>query len=216
MLPFVFEDGFGYERYLDYAIDVPMYFVYRDGRYIDVAGRSFRDFMDGRLPELPGEKPLKSDFVDHLSTIFPEVRLKSYLEMRGADGGKWDRICGLPALWVGLLYDAGALQAAWDAVRHWTLEQRQQLREAVPAEGLTARTPDGESLRDFGQRILAIAEAGLTARAQLNGSGDNESGFLDPLRETITRGTTPAELLLERYHGEWKGDVSRIYEELSF
>jgi glutamate--cysteine ligase len=196
MLPFVFEDGFGYERYLDFALDVPMYFVYRDGRYIDVAGRSFRDFLDGRLPELPGEKPLKSDFVDHLSTIFPEVRLKSFLEMRGADGGKWGRICALPAFWVGLLYDAGALQAAWDEVKHWSLAQRQQLRDAVPKDGLTARTPDGESLRDFGRRILAIADAGLGARAQLNGAGDNESGFLDPLREVLASGEAPADRLL--------------------
>jgi glutamate--cysteine ligase len=216
MLPFVFEDGFGYERYLDYALDVPMYFVFRDGRYIDVAGRSFRDFLDGRLPELPGERPLKSDFVDHLSTIFPEVRLKSYLEMRGADGGKWGRICGLPALWVGLLYDPDALQAAWDAVKHWTIGQRQQLRDAVPRDGLTARTPDGETLQDFGRRILAIAEAGLAARARLNGSGDNESGFLDPLREILASGETPADGLLRLYRTDWAGDLSRIYVDESF
>jgi glutamate--cysteine ligase len=216
MLPFVFEDGFGYERYLDYALDVPMYFVYRDGRYIDVAGRSFRDFLDGRLPELPGERPLKSDFVDHLSTIFPEVRLKSFLEMRGADGGKWGRICALPALWVGLLYDADALQAAWDQVKHWSLEQRQQLRDAVPRDGLTARTPDGESLRDLGQRILGIAEAGLRSRAQLNGAGDSEAGFLDPLRDTLASGEAPADRLLRLYQTDWNGDLSRIYVDESF
>jgi glutamate--cysteine ligase len=216
MLPFVFEDGFGYERYLDYALDVPMYFVYRDGRYIDVAGRSFRDFMDGRLPELPGEKPRVADFKDHLSTIFPEVRLKNYLEMRGADGGKWARICALPALWVGLLYDRNALGAAWDAVKHWSLEERQQLRDAVPRDGLTARTPDGETLQVFGSRILDIAEAGLAARARLNASGDNETGFLTTLREFVASGESPADRLLRLYGGEWAGDLTRIYEEESF
>ena len=216
MLPFVFEDGFGYERYLDYALDVPMYFVYRDGCYIDAAGQSFRDFMKGALPALPGEKPLRSDWIDHLSTAFPEVRLKSFLEMRGADGGRWSRICALPALWVGLLYDQSALDAAWDEVKDWSLDERQRLRDEVPKLGLKATTPSGESLRDLGQRVLDIAASGLQARGRLNAAGDNESGFLDPLREIVARGTTPAELLLERYHGEWQGDLSRIYEEMSF
>jgi glutamate--cysteine ligase len=216
MLPFVFEDGFGYERYLDYALDVPMYFVYREGRYIDAAGLSFRDFMKGELSALPGEKPLLSDWVDHLSTAFPEVRLKSFLEMRGADGGRWSRICALPALWVGLLYDQSALDAAWDEVKDWPLEARQRLRDDVPRLGLAAVTPSGERLRDLAQRVLAIADSGLRARAYLNAAGDNESGFLDPLREIVARGTTPAEILLDRFNGEWNGDVSRIYEEMSF
>ena len=216
MLPFVFEDGFGYERYLDYALDVPMYFVYRDGRYIDASGQSFRDFLDGRLAAMPGEKPLASDFTDHLSTIFPEVRLKSFLEMRGADGGPWSRICALPALWVGLLYDRNALDAAWDEVGGWSLDERQALRDSVPRLGLKARTPRGETLLDLGRRILAIAEGGLNARARLNASGDNESGYLDPLREVLASGTTPAERLLDRFAGEWGGDISRIYEEESY
>jgi len=216
MLPFVFEDGFGYERYLDYALDVPMYFIFRDGRYLDVAGRSFRQFLEGRLPELPGEKPRRTDFTDHLSTIFPEVRLKTFLEMRGADGGKWARICALPALWVGLLYDATALGAAWDAVKHWSMEEREALRASVPREGLDARTPDGETLQLFGQRILDIAEAGLAARARLNPSGDNETGFLTALREILASGEAPADRLLRRYHNEWSGDVSHVYDEESF
>src|SRR3954452_12797864 len=178
MLPFVFEDGFGYERYVDYALDVPMYFVYRDGRYIDAAGLSFRDFMKGELSVLPGEKPHRSDWTDHLSTAFPEVRLKSFLEMRGADGGRWSKICALPVLWVGLLYDQSALDAAWDEVRHWSLEERQRLRDEVPKLGLGATTPSGEKLRDFAKRILAIAESGLSARARLNSAGDSESGYL--------------------------------------
>jgi glutamate--cysteine ligase len=216
MLPFVFEDGFGYERYLDYALDVPMYFVFRDGRYIDAAGQSFRDFMEGRLPALPGERPLLSDWTDHLSTAFPEVRLKSFLEMRGADGGPWSRICALPALWVGLLYDQGALDAAWDEVKGWTLEERQTLRDAVPKRGLAATTPDGEPLAALGARILSIAETGLVARNRLNAAGDSESGFLDPLREILASGRTPAERLLDRYRGEWAGDLGRIYAEESF
>jgi glutamate--cysteine ligase len=216
MLPFVFEDGFGYERYLDYALDVPMYFVFRDGHYVDAAGQSFRDFLDGRLPALPGERPRVSDFTDHLSTIFPEVRLKSFLEMRGADGGPWSRICALPALWVGLLYDEGALAAAWDEVKDWPLAGRQQLRDAVPRLGLQAETPEGECLLDLGKRILAIAEAGLNARGRLNSSGDNETGFLDPLREVLASGQTPADRLLERYRTAWNGDISRIYGEESY
>jgi glutamate--cysteine ligase len=216
MLPFVFEDGFGYERYCDYALDVPMYFVYRDGRYIDVAGRSFRNFLDGRLPELPGEKPLLTDFIDHLSTAFPEVRLKSFLEMRGADGGRWSRICGLPALWVGLLYDDVALDAAWELVRHWDIAAREKFRHDVPKMGLETVTPDGETMRAFAGRVLDIASAGLTRRARLNSAGDNEGGFLDPLRDVAASGMTPADRMLAKYHGEWNGDLSRIYEEFSF
>ncbi|MES2136412.1 MAG: glutamate--cysteine ligase [Pseudomonadota bacterium] len=216
MLPFVFEDGFGYERYCDYALDVPMYFVYRDGKYIDVAGRSFRDFLDGRLPELPGQKPLLTDWVDHLSTAFPEVRLKSFLEMRGADGGRWSRICALPALWVGLLYDDVALDAAWELVKHWDIAEREKLRHEVPKLTLDSTTPDGQSMRDFAGAVLGIAADGLSRRAQLNSAGDNEGGFLDPLRDVVATGMTPADRLLAKYENEWDGDVSRIYEEFSF
>jgi glutamate--cysteine ligase len=216
MLPFVFDEGFGYERYLDYALDVPMYFVYRDGRYIDASGQSFRDFLDGKLPALPGERPLISDFVDHLSTAFPEVRLKSFLEMRGADGGRWSRICALPALWVGLLYDDSALDAAWDLVKHWSIEEREELRRSVPRLALDTPVPGGGTMREFAGRVLDIAAAGLTARARLNSAGDNEGGFLDPLRDVVASGMTPADRLLDKYRNEWNGDVSRIYEELSF
>jgi len=216
MLPFVFEDGFGYERYCDYALDVPMYFVYRDGNYIDVAGQSFRAFMEGKLPQLPGEKPTLTDWTDHLSTAFPEVRLKSFLEMRGADGGRWGRICALPALWVGLLYDSDALDAAWDLVRHWHIDDREKLRHYVPRLALDAVTPDGQSMRDFAGHVLEIAAGGLTRRARLNSAGDNEGGFLDPLRDVVATGMTPADRLLDRYQNAWGGDVSHIYEEFSF
>ncbi|UZK65789.1 glutamate--cysteine ligase [Sphingomonas sp. M1-B02] len=216
MLPFVFEDGFGYERYTDYALDVPMYFVYRDGKYIDAAGQSFRDFLRGELPAFPGQKPTIDDWADHLSTAFPEVRMKQFLEMRGADGGRWGRICALPALWVGLLYDEGALDAAWDLVKDWSIEGRQTLRDAVPRLALDAPIPGGGTLRDIAGEALDIAAAGLNARARLNASGDNESGFLDPLREVVRTGKVPAQVLLDRFHGEWGGDIFRVYEEAKF
>jgi glutamate--cysteine ligase len=211
MVPFVFEDGFGYERYVDYMLDVPMYFVFRDGKYIDAAGQSFRDFLRGELPALPGELPTESDWIDHLSTAFPEVRLKSFLEMRGADGGPWSRICALPALWVGLLYDDQALDAAWQVVKSWTMEQREALRNAVPRLGLDAPIPGG-TLRDIAAEVLAIARAGLKARNRLSTSGDNEVGFLETLDEIVASGKVPAQRLLDKYHGEWNGDVSRVYK----
>ena len=216
MLPFVFEDGFGYERYADYALDVPMYFVYRHGRYIDAAGLSFRDFLRGELSVLPGEKPTMDDWNDHLSTAFPEVRLKSFLEMRGADGGPWNRICALPALWVGLLYDSAALGAAWDLVKDWSIADRQALRDAVPARGLDAPLPGGGRLGDIAGAVLDIASSGLAARARFNGAGDDETGFLDPLREIVRSGKVPAQRLLDRFHGAWNGDVSHVYDEESF
>jgi len=212
MLPFVFEDGFGYERWADYMLDVPMYFVFRDGQYIDAAGQSFRDFLDGKLPALRGERPTSADWWDHLSTAFPEVRLKSFLEMRGADGGPWSRICALPALWVGLLYDQGSLDAAWDLVKDWSMEEREALRNAAPKHGLTTPIPGGGTLQDLGKEALAIARKGLNARGKLNSSGDNETGFLETLDEIVASGKVPAERLLDAYHGEWAGDVSRVYK----
>ena len=213
MLPFVFEDGFGYERYVDYMLDVPMYFVFREGRYIDAAGLSFRDFLAGKLPALPGERPRISDWIDHLSTAFPEVRLKSFLEMRGADGGPWNRICALPALWVGLLYDQTALDAAWDLVKGWDMAGREALREAVPRLALDAPLPGGGSLRDIAGEVLDIARAGLKSRARFNAGGDNETGFLAPLDEIVASGEVPAQRLLDKYHAAWGGDISRVYEE---
>ncbi len=216
MLPFVFDEGFGYERYCDYALDVPMYFVFRDGKYIDAAGQSFRDFLKGELPALRGEKPRLSDWTDHLSTAFPEVRLKSFLEMRGADGGPWNRICALPALWVGLLYDDQALDAAWERVKNWTIEQRETLRHGVPKLALQTPVPGGGTVHDLAREVLELAAAGLRRRDRLNPAGENEGGFLDPLREIVAAGKTPADKLLDKYHLEWKGDVSRIYYEMSF
>ena len=217
MLPFVFEDGFGYERYLDYALDVPMYFVYRDGKYIDVAGESFRAFLDGKLPQLPGEKPRLSDFVDHLSTIFPEVRLKSFLEMRGADGGRWGRICALPALWVGLLYDEHRARRGLGPGQALGHRRAHPLAPRRPEECARQRlSPGGGTVRELAATVLDIASDGLSRRARLNSAGDNEGGFLDPLREVVATGMTPADRLLDKYNNEWNGDVSRIYEEFSF
>lgn len=215
ILPFVFEDGMGFERHVDYMLDVPMYFVYRDGKYIDCSGLSFRDFMEGRLEALPGEIPLMSDWEDHLTTAFPEVRLKRYLEMRGADGGPWRRLCALPAFWVGLLYDETALSAAEDLVRDWTLEDHEYLRAEVPRHALA--TPfRQETVGDLATRALEIASEGLQARSRQNDEGMDERIFLDVLREIVITGQTPADELLALYHGRWQGDVSHIFEEFKY
>ncbi len=214
-LPFVFEEGMGFERYVDYALDVPMYFVYRDGRYIDCAGRSFRDFMAGKLPELPGERPTMSDWNDHLTTLFPEVRLKTYLEMRGTDGGPWNRLCALPAFWVGLLYDSDAQAAAWDLVKDWSQEERARLRAEVPKTAL--KTPfRGGTLQDVAVRAMVIARTGLARRARRDGWNEDEGHFLDPLEAIATSGITPAEEMLAKYHGEWGGDLTRVFEDYAY
>jgi len=217
MLPFVFEDGFGFERWVDYALDVPMYFVYRDGRYVDALGQSFRDFLKGELPVLPGEVPTLSDWADHLTTIFPEARIKKFIEMRGADGGPWRRLCALPALWVGLTYDQGALDAAWDLCRDWDAATRDAWRVAASVDGLQARV-GGVLMQDLAREVVAIAEAGLRARA-IPGAGGmvaDETHFLNALQESVESGRTPADELLERYHDAWQGDLRSIYAEFSY
>ncbi len=216
-LPFAFEDGMGFERYVDYALDVPMYFVYRDGKYINALGQSFRDFMNGKLPALPGEVPTLSDWADHLTTVFPEARLKKYLEMRGADGGQWRRLCALPALWVGLLYDQSALDAAWDLCKDWDLETREALRIAASVDGLQAET-HGVKMLDLAREALAIAEAGLKARARPGTGGmvPDETHFLNALRDSVETGMAPADELLEHYHGDWNGDLTKIYGAYSY
>ncbi|MBB6249685.1 glutamate--cysteine ligase [Nitrospirillum iridis] len=214
-LPFVFEDGFGFERYADHALNVPMYFAYRDGVYVDASGQSFKDFLAGKLPALPGERPLITDWVDHLTTLFPEVRLKRFLEMRGADGGPWARLCALPALWVGLLYDTTALDAAWDLIKDWSEEERASLRNNVPRLGLD--TPfRGGTVLDLARRTVAISRAGLDNRARMAGMGDNESHFLDTLQEIVDSGISPATELLNKFNGEWDGDIDRVYAEYAY
>jgi glutamate--cysteine ligase len=212
MLPFAFEDGMSFERYADHALDVPMYFVIRDGKYINCAGESFRAFLEGKLPQLPGEKPTVKDWEDHLSTLFPEVRMKQFLEMRGADGAPWQGICALPAFWVGLLYDQSALDAAWDLVRDWTDEERETLRRAVPRTALGTPFRNGTVL-DIAKQVVEISRAGLKARNRLNWEGADEAIFLRPLDRTLETGKTPAERLLDLYNGPWAGDVTRIFSE---
>ncbi len=215
MLPFVFEQGFGFEAYVEYALDVPMYFVYRDGSYIDASGQSFRDFLAGRLPALPGERPSLADWEDHLTTIFPEVRLKRYMEMRGADAGPWGQLCALPALWVGLLYDPPTLAAAWDLVKDWTAEEREYLRVETPKQALA--TPfRGATVGDIAAEVLALARAGLRARGHLSSSGLDETQYLEPLEPIIAERRTQAEVLLEFYHGAWAGSVDPVYTERTY
>lgn len=214
MLPFVFEDGFGFERYVDYVLDVPMYFVYRDG-YINAAGQSFRDFMKGELGAYPGHKPKMSDWTDHLTTVFPEVRLKTYLEMRGADGGTWSRLCALPAFWVGLLYDQSALDAAWDLVKGWSVGERQEMRNKVPMMAL--ETPYGKrTFLDLAREVLDISDHGLNNRARRSDSGESEQGFLQILKTSVEQGKCPADEILEAYSGPWNQNIDKIFDELSY
>jgi glutamate--cysteine ligase len=214
-LPFVFEEGFGFERYAEWMLDVPMYFVYRDGRYIDASGQSFRDFLAGRLPALPGEIPLLGDWIDHLTTAFPEVRLKTFLEMRGADGGPWRHLCALPALWVGLLYDEAALDAASDLVADWTREEREALRRDVPLKGLMAPLRS-RSVREVALEMLEIARGGLERRACRDTAGQDETHFLDPLFAVAEAGRTPAEDLIDEYRTRWHGTVDPAFTEYSY
>ncbi|SMX45829.1 glutamate--cysteine ligase [Actibacterium lipolyticum] len=217
MLPFVFEDGFGFEAWVQYALDVPMYFVYRDGKYIDALGQSFRDFMKGELPALPGETPTLSDWADHLTTIFPEARVKKFIEMRGADGGPWRRLCALPALWVGLTYDQTALDAAWDLAKGWDAETREALRVGASEQALDAQVGN-INMRDLARQVLDIAREGLKARAKPGAGGmiPDERHFLHALEDSVEDGRVPADELLQRYHGGWDGDISRIYAEYCY
>ncbi|HRE44601.1 MAG TPA: glutamate--cysteine ligase [Terricaulis sp.] len=215
MLPWVFEPGMGFERYADYALDVPMYFVYRDGKYLDCSGQSFRAFMEGKMPVLPGELPTKKDWEDHLTTIFPEVRLKTYLEMRGADAGPWSRLCALPAFWAGIYYCDAALEAAWSLVKNWSAEDREALRRGVPALGLRAPIR-GSSAREIAQAALAIARQGLKSRARADKAGQDETHFLSELDDIAASGVTPAERLIERYNTEWKRDVRPVFEACAY
>ena len=215
MLPFVFDGDMGFEKYTDYMLDVPMYFVHRDGEYLDATGQSFRDFLAGRLPALPGELPTLQDWEDHLTTTFPEVRLKRYIEMRGADGGPWARLCALPALWAGLLYHQPSLDACWDIARDWSMEERLKLREDVPKLGLRAKIR-GRSVQSIAMEILDLAANGLGFRNRLNSAGDTETGFLSPLQDVAERGVTPAERKLALYKGEWQGSVDPIFTECAY
>jgi len=215
MLPWAFEPGMGYERWTDYALDVPMYFVKRGDRYVDVAGRSFRDLLAGKLAELPGERATVSDWANHLSTIFPEVRLKRYLEMRGADGGPWARLPSLSAYWVGLLYDDACLDAAWDIVKSWTADERQKLRDDVPRLGFKAAIR-GRDVSSLARETLALSQAGLARRKKFDPYGADETRYLKPLHQLVDRGETPAEELLRKFHGPWGGSVEPLFKEYAY
>jgi glutamate--cysteine ligase len=217
MLPFVFEDGMGFQRYVDYALDVPMYFVYRDGKYINALGQSFRDFLKGQLPALPGEMPTLNDWADHLTTIFPEARIKQFIEMRGADGGPWRRLCALPAFWVGLLYDQSSLDAAWDLVKSMDAETRDAMRVAASVDGLQAEV-SGIKMMDLAQQAVDISKAGLAARARTGAGGmvPDETHFLNALQDSLETGQAPADELLAHYYSDWEGDLTRIYEDYSY
>jgi glutamate--cysteine ligase len=212
MLPFAFEPGMGFERYTDYALDVPMYFVKRDDIYIDVAGQSFRDLLAGKLGNM---RATISDWANHISTIFPEVRLKRYLEMRGADAGPWRRLPALPAYWVGLIYDDDCLEAAWDLVKSWTAQERQQLRDEVPRLGFAA-TIRGRTVLDLARDSLKIARTGLARRDRVDFSGCDETRYLEPIEEFAERGVTPAEELLAKYHGPWEKSVEPVFVECAY
>ncbi len=215
MLDFVFEDGFGYERYADYALDAPMYFAKRGETYVDLSGQSFRAFMDGKLDALPGDRATVQDWADHLTTLFPEVRLKQYLEMRGADGGPWSRICALPALWAGILYDAPSLAAAWDLCKDWDIADHERLRRDVTRLGLKAEV-GGRSVRDIAVDMVAIAKQGLKNRARFSGGMVDERGYITELEDIADSGVTSADRLLELYNGEWGGDISRVYRDYAY
>ena len=215
MLDFVFRDGFGFETYARYALQVPMYFVKRGDRYIDVAGRSFIDFMEGKLPELPGERPTLKDWADHTTTLFPEVRLKKYLEMRGADAGPWSRLCALPALWMGIFYDAPALAAAWDLCKDWKIEDHERLRADVARLGLKAEIA-GRSVQDVAKDMLAISRSGLKARNRLSGGMVDETNYLAELEDIADTGVTAAERMLELYNTRWAGDAGRAFEDFAY
>lgn len=216
VLPFVFRQDFGFADYVEWALDAPMYFVVRDGKYHDCTHVTFRQFMNGALKgEVKDWEPTMGDWTNHLSTLFPDVRLKRFLEMRGADGGPWRRICALPAFWVGLLYDDTALADAETLTADWTVEDVIAMRDAVPAKGLKAEIK-GRSVLDVAREAVAISKAGLKARARLNGEGQDESIFLQPLDEVLAKKTTMADDMLSLYHGRWNGSVEPVFEEYQY
>ncbi len=211
----VFQDGFGFQAYTDWLLDVPMYFVYRDGAYHDVAGASFRDFMAGKLAALPGERATLGDFADHSTTAFPDVRLKRYIETRGADSGSPAMMLAQSAFWTGIFYDSAALAAAAALVKHLSYNDILALRAAVPVTGINTKFGAG-TLRDLAKQAVAISADGLKNRARKNAAGEDERGFLAPLQDITGGGLTQAEHWLERYHGAWNGDVAKIFAEAAF
>jgi glutamate--cysteine ligase len=211
MLPFAFEPGMGFERYVEYAIDVPMYFLVRGSRYIDVAGESFRRFLAGKLDQLPGERPTLQDWSDHVTTLFPEVRLKPFLEMRGTDSGSVANACAVTALWVGLLYDAIAIDGAWQLVKDWSIEELQRLRRDVPKYALNTSV-DSRLILDIAKDILAIARGGLRRRSRVNGDREDETLFLSVAEAIVDSRRTPADELLALFDQSWDGNIREVFK----
>ncbi|GAA4531033.1 glutamate--cysteine ligase [Chelativorans composti] len=212
LLPFVFSESFGFRDYVEWALDVPMYFIIRDGRYRDCTHITFRQFLDGALP---GETPNMGDWTNHLSTLFPDVRMKRFLEMRGADGGPWRRICALPAFWVGLLYDDEAMAAAEQLTRDWTFEEVNAMRDAVPTGGLEVEFR-GRRLLELGREVLEISRTGLRNRKRLNSEGADETVFLNTLDEVVARGTTSAQELSTAFQMRWNESVEPLFQEHAY
>ena len=207
----VFDSNFGYEQWIDYVLDVPMYFIYRDGQYLDVAGKSFRRFMTSEYrDEFFGHTASMSDFEDHITTVFPDVRLKGYLEMRGADGGPWSIICALPALWVGLLYDSEALQKAEAIANQFSHQDVVNARISAAKDGLKGQI-GSQTIHKVAEKLLEIAEIGLKNRARMDKDGEDERTFLTPLKTIIDSGLTQADIVRELYHTEWDEDINKVY-----
>jgi len=216
LLPFCFSPEFGFADYVEWALDVPMYFIIRGGVYHDMTHMTFRQFMDGAARnEVPDGLATMGDWANHLSTLFPDVRLKRFLEMRGADGGPWRRICALPAFWVGLLYDDEALAAAEAMTRDWTFEEVNAMRNSVPVEGISTVFRN-QTLREIARETLAISRAGLKRRNRTNRDGFDETHFLSTLDEVVARGTTSAEEMLSAYHTRWGGSIEPVFMEYAY
>ena len=213
MLPFVFDDGMSFQRYVDYALDVPMYFIVRDKKYIYAEGQTFRDFLNGSLKCLPNEKPLIIDWENHLSTLFPEVRLKRFIEMRGADTGNWSSLCANPAFWVGLMYDKDSLDETSDLIADFSISEVMEMREKVPIYGLDTRIRNNYSINDLAGRVLAIAKKGLKNRKVYDPSGNDESIFLDILFQRQKKCETPADILIKLFENEWNGEADKVFEK---
>ena len=214
MMPFLFEGNMSFEKYVDFVLDVPMYFIKRD-KYIDVSGKSFKTFLKGEIPGFEGNLPFISDWENHLSTIFPEVRLKRFLEMRGADSGPWNRLCALPAFWTGILYDNSSLYAAWDIAKNWTRKDREDLYIDAPKLGLNTEVA-GRKVRDIAIDLIDISRNGLQSRSKVDKNGDDETGFLNPVQEIVDSGKTPAEIMLEKFYNNWNGNINNIFEEYGY
>ena len=209
ILPFIYDNSFSFERYVDYLLDIPMYFIIRDNEYINMTKYTFRNFLEKKV--LKKIEPNLEDWKIHLTTVFPEVRLKTFIELRGADGGPWSRVCALPAFWTGILYDKKNLNEIWTKISHWDYSGIVNFYENVRRDGLNTFTPDGEKLSDFTKTILNQSGEGLVRRNIKTDRG-NESIFLEPLKKILESGKSPAEMWKKLFFSEWKNDIDMLYK----